>query len=158
MRLTPHSARTFFLLAAFFISLPTLGNFYTGQQGRFLIASPKIKSGTFHESVIYVTDHGLFTGARGYVVNRPGDAGAFYGGPLGQADHIYMLRYKDQSREYRGFAGWAPLQLEYEIIRGSWSVAPGNLDTLFSADLRYLWRNLDTMARKGDPAIDAPVY
>lgn len=157
MKFTPHSARGFFLLAAFFIALPTLGNFYTGQQGRFLIASPAIKSGAFQESVIYVVDHGLFTGARGYVINRPVEGG-FYGGPLGQADHVYTLYHQGESREYHGFAGWAPLQLEYEIIRGSWSVAPGSLDSIFSDDLNRLWRDLDTRTRKGAPAIDAPVY
>lgn len=160
MRLTPHSARGFFLLAAFFIALPTLENFYTGQQGRFLIASPAIKSGAFHESVIYVVDHGLFTGARGYVINRPvpGAEGVFYGGPLAQQDHLHTFYHQGKSREYRGYAGWAPLQLEYEIIRGSWSVAPGDWEMVFSDDLNHLWRHLDTRARKGAAAIDAPVY
>ena len=33
-----------------------------------------------------------------------------------------------------GYAGWAPLQLEDEIIRDAWLVAPFNRDILFNGD------------------------
>lgn len=160
MKITPPDSRGFFLLAAFFIALPTLNSFYKGQTGRFLISSPMISTGPFQQSVVYVVDHGFFTGARGYVVNKPlkDSSGGYYGGPVDQAGHRYTMHYAGQAREYHGLAAWMPLQLEYEIIKGGWSVLPGDQAVIFGDQINTMWRDLDTRARKGPPATDAPHY
>lgn len=160
MKFTPQSARGYILLAAFFIALPTIGNFYKGHTGRFLIASSMIGSGEFQRSVVYVVEHGLFTGARGYIVNKPleGRKGVFYGGPVETDDHRYTMHYAGRSREYHGYAGWTPLQLEYEIIKGGWSVLPGDQATIFTDDYERLWRMLDVRARGESAPTAASIY
>ena len=142
------------------MALPTLNNFYKGQTGRFLISSPMISSGPFQQSVIYVVDHGLFTGARGYIVNKSlkDSSGAYYGGPVDSGGHRYTMDYAGQSRTYHGMAAWMPLQLEYEIIKGAWSVLPGDQALIFHTDSDVLWRQLDSRARQDAPATDAPHY
>ncbi len=148
------------MLAAFFIALPTINNLYKGQTGRFLISSPMIETGPFQQSVVYVVEHGLFTGARGYVINKPlkDSSGGFYGGPIEPQGHQYTMHYAGRAREYHGLAAWAPLQLEYEIIKGGWSVLPGDQAVIFSDKTGTLWRDLDARARKGAPALDAPHF
>lgn len=39
-----------------------------------------------------------------------------------------------------GYAGWAPGQLESELARKDWAVAPGDADLLFDPDLASKWR------------------
>lgn len=42
----------------------------------------------------------------------------------------------------RGYAGWAPRQLEAEIARGAWQLLNATQDLVFDADRRSLWRRL----------------
>ncbi len=39
-----------------------------------------------------------------------------------------------------GYSGWAPGQLESELARDDWAVAPGDTDLLFDPDLANKWR------------------
>ena len=43
---------------------------------------------------------------------------------------------------YAGYAGWAPGQLEAEIERGDWHVAPGRSEPVFDADPAEVWPHL----------------
>ena len=43
---------------------------------------------------------------------------------------------------YAGYAGWAPGQLEAEIERGDWHVAPGRSESVFDADPAEVWPGL----------------
>ena len=43
---------------------------------------------------------------------------------------------------YAGYAGWAPGQLEAEIERGDWHVAPGRSESVFDADPAEVWPHL----------------
>jgi len=45
-----------------------------------------------------------------------------------------------------GYAGWGSGQLENELARKDWSIAPGNREILFDRDLDTLWRR--TMEKK----------
>ena len=39
-----------------------------------------------------------------------------------------------------GYAGWAPGQLESELARDDWAIAPGDTRLLFDPDLAGKWR------------------
>ena len=43
---------------------------------------------------------------------------------------------------YAGYAGWAPGQLEAEIGRGDWHVAPGRSEHVFDTDAAEVWPKL----------------
>ena len=43
---------------------------------------------------------------------------------------------------YAGYAGWAPGQLEAEIDRGDWHVAPGRSEHVFDTDAAEVWPRL----------------
>ncbi len=42
-------------------------------------------------------------------------------------------------RAFAGFAGWAPGQLDYEMLQGSWGVLPSNTFDIFDKDPATLW-------------------
>ena len=148
MKLTPHSARMYILLAAFFLALPSLNHMYKGQEGRFLVAHSDQPAGVFHQTVIYIVHHDIFGGARGYIINRPLlGQGEFYGGPVAYPEHVFVMNYQDKKREYRGFAGWAPLQLEYEIVRGAWSIRDSDRGAIFSDTPEKVWVNVSGQTR-----------
>ncbi len=43
---------------------------------------------------------------------------------------------------YAGYAGWAPGQLEDEIMRGSWHIVPADASAVFGAEPLEIWRDL----------------
>jgi putative transcriptional regulator len=43
-------------------------------------------------------------------------------------------------RLYAGYAGWAPGQLEREVLRGSWLIVDGDGDVVFDPNPDTLWR------------------
>ncbi|MGQ0651233.1 MAG: YqgE/AlgH family protein [Betaproteobacteria bacterium] len=51
-------------------------------------------------------------------------------------------------RLYSGFSGWAPRQLESEMVRDSWYVLSASESIVFREDMRGLWRELVEKARK----------
>jgi putative transcriptional regulator len=47
-------------------------------------------------------------------------------------------------RIFRGYAGWAPGQLEHEIRREAWKYEPVHRDQLFMEDTRDIWQRLNS--------------
>lgn len=52
-----------------------------------------------------------------------------------------------RARVFAGYAGWAPGQLDAELERDDWFVAPAGVDDIFDPDAEELWRRV--LARKG---------
>jgi putative transcriptional regulator len=49
---------------------------------------------------------------------------------------------KTAVRVFAGYAGWAPGQLEDEIARGSWRIAPADSVVLFDRDADVIWKEM----------------
>lgn len=64
-----------------------------------------------------------------------------------RADIDRLATLPGQRRVFAGYAGWAPDQLEAEIEREDWFVAPAKPDDLFSDSPMTLWR--DVLERMG---------
>jgi putative transcriptional regulator len=57
-----------------------------------------------------------------------------------------------EARDYRlysGFSGWAPRQLEAEMLRDGWHVLPATEELVFRADTAGMWEELVEKARGG---------
>lgn len=59
----------------------------------------------------------------------------------------------DALRIFAGYAGWAPGQLEAELMRDAWFVARARHDDIFGVDQRDLWQRV---LRRQDP--DTAIY
>ena len=53
----------------------------------------------------------------------------------------------DRVRIFAGYAGWGPGQLDAELDRDDWFVAPAGVDDIFNPDADELWRRV--LSRKG---------
>lgn len=63
-----------------------------------------------------------------------------------------LLKDKDaRYRVYAGFSGWAPNQLQSEVMRDGWYFLPADEATLFRADTESMWQELLERAQKADP-------
>lgn len=71
-----------------------------------------------------------------YLSMHPGNIEPLYGGPAS--------RY----RLFAGFSGWAPGQLQSEMMRESWYMLPASQEVIFRADTAQMWRELVEKARK----------
>jgi len=56
-------------------------------------------------------------------------------------------------RIFRGYAGWAPGQLENELASGAWSLVPAQGDVLFETPVDELWDRL-TPPRIPQPSLN----
>jgi len=54
-------------------------------------------------------------------------------------------------RVYAGFSGWAPYQLESEVMRDGWYFLEADEATAFRKDTEGLWEELVERARRADP-------
>jgi putative transcriptional regulator len=80
-----------------------------------------------------------------YLSMHPANLDALFTGPAGS----YRL--------YSGFSGWAPRQLQSEMVHDSWYILPAAEDLVFRQDMRTLWRELVDKARKlNAPRAEAP--
>lgn len=74
-------------------------------------------------------------------------------------DDIYLINTLDQFRQlvlddiqpgdlklFSGLAGWAPGQLESELIRGDWYLWHTDSETVFNSDPEYIWHDLIRIA------------
>jgi putative transcriptional regulator len=52
-----------------------------------------------------------------------------------------------RARAFAGYAGWGPGQLDAELARDDWFVAPAGVDDIFDPDADELWRRV--LERKG---------
>ena len=59
-------------------------------------------------------------------------------------DIVSMTR---RARVFHGYAGWGPGQLDAELARDDWFVAPAGIDDIFDTDAEELWRRV--LSRKG---------
>lgn len=61
-------------------------------------------------------------------------------------------------RLYTGYAGWAPGQLEAEMLRGGWFVVEADAESVFTTNPRDLWRTLMLRAssRRQSAAVRLP--
>jgi putative transcriptional regulator len=60
------------------------------------------------------------------------------------ADLVGVTR---RTRAFAGYAGWGPGQLDAELEREDWFVAPADVDDIFDPDADVLWRRI--LERKG---------
>jgi len=54
-------------------------------------------------------------------------------------------------RVYAGFSGWAPNQLESEVMRDGWYFLQADEATIFRSDTEGMWEELLERAQKADP-------
>ena len=47
-----------------------------------------------------------------------------------------------EARAYAGYSGWAPGQLEDEILRGSWKILEADVESVFNPDSGKIWKEL----------------
>lgn len=181
MRPTPHIARVYLLAAAFLLALPTLASFYKGHTGKLLVAaySTGASGGPFERSVIYLVHHDLWS-AHGYILNRPLDKGErvpsspyreLYGGPVAEGtpvalmgrdaqDDILFLSSDAAADELEnisllyGYAGWGPVQLNYEIMRGHWSVMDYDPEIVFETPSGAMWQQARDRFLEQSPVVD----
>ena len=52
-----------------------------------------------------------------------------------------------RARVFHGYAGWGPGQLDAELARDDWFVAPAGVDDIFDPDADELWQRV--LSRKG---------
>jgi putative transcriptional regulator len=58
-----------------------------------------------------------------------------------------LLAVTRRARAFAGYAGWGPGQLDAELAREDWFVAPAGIDDIFDPDAEELWRRV--LERKG---------
>jgi len=76
----------------------------------------------------------------------------------GSANLLRELLKRDKPtqglRVFAGHSGWAPGQLEAEIVLGGWHLAPADADTLFDKPPESIWSEL--IKRAGGRTVTAP--
>ena len=69
-------------------------------------------------------------------------------GLMGDANEIGdLVGVTLRARVFAGYAGWGPGQLDAELARDDWFVAPAGVDDIFDPDADELWRRV--LERKG---------
>ena len=91
------------------------------------------------------------------VKEPPADArsvfdGVYVGGTPAVLERIIKQAEPTEAfRAFAGYAGWAPGQLEYEMLQGSWAVLPPDSLNIFDIDPATLWR--DSLSRLQAPRV-----
>ena len=65
--------------------------------------------------------------------------GIYVGTPRILERIITQPKSTETFRAFSGFAGWAPGQLEHEMLEGAWGVLPSNAFNIFDKDPAMLW-------------------
>jgi len=55
---------------------------------------------------------------------------------------IVKMKQGDEFRTYAGYAGWAPGQLDYEVMRGDWHIIRADAENIFTKEPDALWQEL----------------
>lgn len=63
------------------------------------------------------------------------------------ADVEELVSVTRRARAFAGYAGWGPGQLDAELAREDWFVAPAGIDDIFDPDAEELWQRV--LSRKG---------
>jgi putative transcriptional regulator len=58
-----------------------------------------------------------------------------------------LVAVTKRARVFAGYAGWGPGQLDAELARDDWFVAPAGIDDIFDPDADELWQRV--LSRKG---------
>ncbi|HWF59333.1 MAG TPA: YqgE/AlgH family protein [Nitrospira sp.] len=66
-------------------------------------------------------------------------AGVYVGTPRVLERIVTQPRPTETFRAFAGFAGWAPGQLEHEMLEGAWGVLPSDALSIFDKDPATLW-------------------
>lgn len=66
-------------------------------------------------------------------------AGVYVGSPRVLERLMTQPKPTETFRAFSGFAGWAPGQLERELLEGAWGVLPSDAITIFDKDPAVLW-------------------
>ena len=81
----------------------------------------------------------------------PAQAGIHVTGPVGLvgdgSDIDELVANTRRARVFAGYAGWGPGQLDAELERDDWFVAPAGIDDIFNPDADELWGRV--LSRKG---------
>lgn len=64
------------------------------------------------------------------------------------ASQLRRPREESSLQFYAGYSGWAPGQLQAEILRGDWSLIEANTELLFDTDRNQIWYQLTHGQRK----------
>jgi len=76
-------------------------------------------------------------------------AGIYVGTPRVLERIMTQPKPTETFRAFVGFAGWAPGQLEHEMLEGAWGVLPSDTFNIFDKDPATLW--LDSISRLQAP-------
>ena len=66
-------------------------------------------------------------------------AGIYVGTPRVLERIMTQPKPTETFRAFAGFAGWAPGQLEHEMLEGAWAVLPSDMFSIFDKDPATLW-------------------
>ncbi|MDF0652897.1 MAG: YqgE/AlgH family protein [Nitrospira sp.] len=75
--------------------------------------------------------------------------GIYVGTPRVLERIVTQPRPTESFRAFAGFAGWAPGQLEHEMLEGAWGILPSDVFNIFDKDPATLW--LDSITRLQAP-------
>ena len=134
-------------------------------KGKLLISSPEIAGDLFDKSIILICEHDA-NGTMGFIINKPlidinvgtiwanlgyeeknlpsANGDVFMGGPLASGtkeitDDIQKGQGPRKLLFLLGYSGWAPGQLEDEIMRDSWFVSEKIENLIFGVDYQSKW-------------------
>ena len=83
---------------------------------------------------------------------RPVFDGVYVGGTPEVLERIITQAEPTETfRAFAGYAGWAPGQLAFEMLQGSWAVLPPDLFNIFDKDPATLWP--DSLSRLQAPRV-----
>jgi len=90
------------------------------------------------------------------VTEAPADArqvmeGIYLGGSMSMLERVITQPQPTETfRAFAGYAGWAPGQLEMEMVMGSWATVKADSVSIFDKDPANLWPELlETLQRPG---------
>ena len=79
--------------------------------------------------------------------------GVYVGGTPSVLERIItQAKPTETFRAFAGFAGWAPRQLEAEMLLGAWGILPPDSFSIFDQDPATLW--LDCLSRLQAPRVE----
>lgn len=126
MKLTPHSARLYLTLAVLLLAIPAINKTVYPSKAGYLLVAPAGSRAPWDDVVIYIVHHDLFS-AGGIIINKPktdapliGGQVPYYGGPVSTTSRLEYYDVTGTNLPYLGYVGWGPVQLDYELYRGSW--------------------------------------